>query len=121
MPTELSTEETEELKRKFKRCSEETMAAILSFRQTGDLSTLPIIVRGIVRRYLREETRAFFDQAGPETPLSSLGIDSLTMLEIMLDVQDALNIYIEDSDLKRLQTIGEVDEFLQQKMSGSPA
>ena len=117
MPTELSATQVDELKRTFKRCSPATIEAILSFRQTGDLANLPVIVRGIVRRFLREETRASFDQAGPETPLSSLGADSLTMLEIMLDVQEALDIFIEDSELKRMQTVGDVDEFLHQKMT----
>ena len=105
----------DELKRTFKRCTAETIDAILSFRRTGDLAKLPLILRGIVRRFLREETRAFLDQCGPETPLSSLGVDSLTMLEIVLDVQEALDISIEDSELKRLQTLGDVDQFLQQK------
>lgn len=119
MPGELSAEELDGLKRTFKRCGDETIEAIIAFRRTGDTATIPVIAHGIVRRYLREETRAFLDQAPPETPLASLGVDSLTMLEIVLDVQEALNIYIEDSDLKGLQTIGDVNQFLTQKTAAS--
>jgi acyl carrier protein len=115
MPTELSAEEVDGLKKTFKRCGDEMIEAIIAFRRTGDGTTIPVIVHGIIRRYLREETRAFLDQAPPETPLASLGVDSLTMLEIALDVQEALNIYIEDSDLKVMQTIGDVNRFLAEK------
>jgi len=57
------------------------------------------------------------DQATAETPLASLGIDSLTMMEIVLDVQDALDLVIEDADLRRMQTIGDVIGFLQQRFA----
>ncbi|HEV7869549.1 MAG TPA: acyl carrier protein [Chthoniobacteraceae bacterium] len=117
MPTELSATEVDGLRRTFKRCSPETLESILSFRRTGNLEEIPVIVRGIVRRFLREETRAIFDQAGPETSLASLGVDSLTMLEIILDVQEALDISIEDSELKQMQTVGDVDQFLLQKIT----
>src|SRR4051794_25381700 len=105
MPTELSAEEIDKLKRSFKRCDEETVEAILAFRKTGEVSAVPIITRGIIARYLRSETKQFFASAAPETPLSSLGVDSLTMLEIVLDVQEALDISIDDSELKRLKTV----------------
>jgi acyl carrier protein len=34
------------------------------------------------------------------------------MLEVVLDVQDALDVVIEDSDLRQMHTIGDVIEFL---------
>ena len=71
MPTELSADEVENLKRQFKRCSEDAVQAIVEFRRGGNVALVPTIARGIVRRYLREEARAAFDQAGPETELTS--------------------------------------------------
>lgn len=110
-PTE---EEVEQLRRSFKRCREGTVDAIIELRRTGDPSFIPTIVRGIVWRYVQGEVREVVDNATPETPLASLGIDSLMMLEIVLDVQDALDVVIEDADLRRMQTIGDVTGFLQQ-------
>jgi 3-hydroxyacyl-[acyl-carrier-protein] dehydratase len=114
MPTEPTEQEIEEVRRSFKRCREGTVEAILDLRRTGDPSFIPTIVRGIVWRYVQEEARHVVDQATPETPLASLGIDSLMMLEVVLDVQDALDVVIEDSDLRQMTTIGDVIDFLVQ-------
>jgi acyl carrier protein len=114
MPKELSAEEIEGIRRNFKRCRDETVDAIIKLRQTGDVELIPTIVRGIVWRYVQEESRPLVEEAKPETPLASLGIDSLMMLEVVLDVQDALELTIEDADLRRMQTIGDVVEFLKQ-------
>jgi acyl carrier protein len=115
MPAELSAQQSDKLRRNFKRCGEETIEAILKFRQDGGVSAVPLIARGIISRYLRDEAKEAIASAAPETPLSSLGVDSLTMLEIILDVQEALDISIEDSELKGLQTIGDVYQLLMDK------
>jgi 3-hydroxyacyl-[acyl-carrier-protein] dehydratase len=114
MPTELSAEEIEQLKKSFRRCREGTIDAILHLRRTGDPASIPTIVRGIVWRYVQEDARQVVDDATPETPLASLGIDSLMMLEVVLDVQDALDVVIEDADLRKMTTIGDVIGFLQE-------
>ena len=117
MLTELTEEEKDSLRRSFKRCRENTVDAIINLRQTGDPSFIPEILRGIVWRYVHAETRPVVDTATLETPLASLGIDSLMMLEVVLDVQDALDIVIEDADLRRVQTIGDVNELLAQRFT----
>jgi len=117
MPTELTEEEKDSLRRSFKRCRENTVDAIINLRQTGDPSFIPEILRGIVWRYVHAETRPVVDTATLETPLASLGIDSLMMLEVVLDVQDALDIVIEDADLRKVQTIGDVNELLAQRFT----
>ena len=70
-------------------------------------------------RYVAEDARKIVDEATPETPLASLGIDSLMMLEVVLDVQDALDLVIEDNDLRQMHTIGDVIDFLVQHYAKS--
>ena len=115
MPTSLTQEEIEQIRHNFRRCREGTADAIIELRRRGDLELIPTIVRGIVWRYVRDETQPAVDGATAEAPLASLGIDSLTMMEIVLDVQDALNVTIEDADLKKMKTIGDLIEFLQKR------
>jgi acyl carrier protein len=115
MPTELSTAEIDKIRKTFKRSSEEVVQAILSYRQSGELSVVPMIGRGIISRYLRAEARESALNAPPETELSSFGVDSLTMLEIVLDLQEAFDITIEDSELKQLRTIQDVNDLLMAK------
>src|SRR5215210_2915976 len=115
MATELSQEEMDGIRRSFKRCREGTADAIIKLRQTQDPALIPEISRGIVWRYVQADARTVVDQATAETPLASLGIDSLMMLEVVLDVQDALDLVIEDADLRRMRTLGDVNELLQQR------
>jgi acyl carrier protein len=113
--TDLTEEEIQELRHSFRRCREGTTDAIIELRRTGNPDFIQLIVRGIVWRYLRPEVRPILDQATAETALASLGVDSLTMMEVVLDVQDALDLVIEDSDLKHMRTIGDVITFLQER------
>ena len=115
MRTEMTEEEKEGIRKSFKRCREGTPDTIIALRETGDVAKIPEIVRGIVWRYVQPEARPVVEQATPETPLVALGIDSLMMLEVVLDVQDALDLVIEDSDLRQMQTMGDVVEFLQKR------
>ena len=117
MRTPPTEEQLAEIKRSFKRCREGTVDAIINLQRTGDAELIPAIVRGIVWRYVHENTRPIVDQATLETPLASLGIDSLMMMEVVLDLQDALDLVIEDADLRRMQTIGDVIGFLQQRFA----
>ncbi len=117
MRTPPTEEQIEQVRRSFKRCREGTVDAIIDLQRTGDPESVPTIVRGIVWRYVHKDVQSSVDQATAETPLASLGIDSLTMMEIVLDVQDALDLVIEDADLRRMQTIGDVIGFLQQRFA----
>lgn len=117
MLTTLTDEEKESIRRSFKRCREGTPEAIITLRETGDTAQIPEIVRGIVWRYVQPDARPVVEDAKPETPLVALGIDSLMMLEVVLDVQDALDLVIEDSDLRQMQTIGDVVQFLQTRFA----
>ena len=115
----LTEDEIEDIRRNFSSCSEETVNAIVKFRQGGDLGELPAIVRGIVERYLPEEGKEAFREATPETPLETLQVDSLAMLEIVLDIQDAVDISIDDSEIREFRTLGDVRAFLEAKIQES--
>jgi len=116
MSNTLTDEEIAEIRQQFKRCSDETVDAIVKFRQTGDKSLLPIIVKGVVQRYLPADKADLLKAATEETNLSELHIESLTMLEIVLDIQDAVDVVIEDAELREVKTLGDVRKFLEQKL-----
>jgi acyl carrier protein len=115
MRTQPTEEQIEQIRRSFKRCREGTVDAIIDLQRTSDPEFIPTIVRGIVWRYVHKDVQSLVDQATAETPLASVGMDSLTMMEVVLDVQDALDLVIEDEDLRRMQTIGDLIGFLQQR------
>ena len=117
MATALTAEQIEKLKHSFRRCREGTAEAIVNLRSTGDTSLIPEILRGIVWRYVRPEAREQVEKASFDAPLASLGMDSLMMLEVILDVQDALDITVEDTDLRRMKSFADVSELLTQRFT----
>ena len=118
-PTE---EDIQQLRTALKRCSPETIEAAILFRTTGDLSALPAVVYGIIERHLDPEKESSLKTADDNTRLiEDLGIDSLTLLEIVLTIEEAVGISIENEELRSIRTLGEVKTFIEQKISGTSA
>ena len=117
MSNTLSEDQIAEIKQQFKRCSDDTVDAIVSFRQTGDTSLLPRIVKGVVQRYLPADKADLLKNATEDSNLAELHIESLTMLEIVLDIQDAVDVVIEDAELREVKTMGDVRRFLELKLA----
>ncbi len=57
------------------------------------------------------------DQLTFETRLKEdLMLDSLTVLELVMDLENVFDIKIEDQDLKKLVTFGDVAEMIKSKL-----
>jgi 3-hydroxyacyl-[acyl-carrier-protein] dehydratase len=117
MSTELTDDQITKVKHDFRRCREGTAEEIINLRRTGDTALIPEILRGIVWRYVRPEAREQVEKASLDTPLSALGMDSLMMLEVVLDVQDALDVTVEDAELRRVKTFKDISDLLMQRFT----
>jgi len=117
MPTDLTDDQIKKVNHDFRRCREGTAEAIINLRRTGDTALIPEILRGIVWRYVRPDAREQVEKASLETPLSNLGMDSLMMLEVVLDVQDALDVTVEDAELRRVKTFDDISQLLVQRFT----
>ena len=114
-PTE---QDLSNLRTALKRCSPETVEAAVRFRTTGDAAELPAIVYGIIERHLAPENNRSLSDAGDDTRLiEDLGIDSLTLLEIVLSIEETIGISIENEELREIRTLGEVKSFIGRKIS----
>ena len=117
----LDEKQVADLKQALRRCKPEVFEGVLKFRNENDLAVVPMIVRGIIERYLPAESKVSMADTTPETLLAEdLGIDSLTMLEIVLSIEEALGFRIEDSELRNIRTMGDVTTFIDKKISGEP-
>ncbi|MBV9657942.1 MAG: FabA-like domain protein [Verrucomicrobia bacterium] len=115
----LTDEQTAELRAALKRCSPETLEAALRFRDTGDAQQVPTVVYGIIERHLSAEDVPRLAAATEETRLvEDLGIDSLTLLEIVLSIEETLGISINNDELRDVRTFGGVKSFISAKVSG---
>ena len=52
--------------------------------------------------------------------IEDLGIDSLTMMEIVILVEDVLHMSINNDELRNLRTVGDVKTFIDCKIRGLP-
>jgi acyl carrier protein len=113
MSNPLTGEQVDEIRTALKRCSSETVEAVLKFRQEGNLSVVPAIIHGMIERYLPPESADKLSAATPETRLmEDLGIDSLTMLEMVLLIEETMAIHIEDAEMRTIRTMGDITRYL---------
>jgi len=109
----------EDLKELLKRCPVGTYEAALAFRKTKDISQVEIIVMGIIDRHLEPEQREILaDSDDTLRMFEDLGMDSLTMLEVVMLVEQTLEVSIDNEELRDLRTIGDVKAYLNAKAKG---
>ncbi len=117
----LTPEERADLEVSLKRCSEETRKAVFEFRETGQVRLLPSIVMGLIERFLEPEVRSRLGGGdGSVRLVDDLGIDSLTMMEIIVLVEETLDISIDNEELRDLRTLDDVSSFIDAKTRGLP-
>lgn len=95
------------------------MEAALSFRKDKSPEHVPTIVMGVIERFLEPEARPVLKKGDSDTHLmDDLGIDSLTMLEIVMLLEKTLQVSFDNEELRDLRTIGDVHSFMDAKIKG---
>lgn len=108
------------LREALKRCSARTYEAARQFRRTRDAVQLPVIIIGIIEHYVEPDLRTKLKTASDALRLAEdLGIDSLTRIQIVMLVEEVLEVEIDDKELARLQTLGEVRRCVE-RMASDP-
>lgn len=113
----ITPEEDDHLRDILKRCPPATYEAARQFRTTGDARHVPGIVLGIIERFTESDLRPKLREPHDGVVLAEdLGLDSLTMMEIVLLVEDVLAITIKNEELRPLRTLGDVRQFIEGKL-----
>lgn len=109
----VSESEQENLKDTLKRCPEGTFEALLEYRSSGSFEALSTFLVGCIKRHTDEEYQACLDEGSDTVSfIDDLGIDSMTMMEVVMMVEECLQIHIDNQDLMNLQTIGDLNTFI---------
>lgn len=117
MSMTITETELTDLKELLRRCSPPTVDAAVRFRETGDSKTVPIIIYGLIERYQPSTSTVKLSEADDNTRLvEDLGLDSLSLLELVLAVEEVLKLKIENEELREIRTIGHLNSFLQNKL-----
>ncbi len=121
MSNPLTPETEQDLREQLKRCSPETVEGALRYRTTGDPDGVGVVVLGIIERFLDPEVRPRLRAGGDGLRIfDDLGIDSLTMVEVVMLVEDVLQIKINNDELRDLRTIGDVKTYINCRVRGLP-
>src|SRR5471030_901682 len=109
------------LRESLKRCSPSTFEAAVQFRKTGNADHMPAVVIGVIERFVEPDLRVKLKDADDDLRLiEDLGIDSLTMMEIVILVDDVLQMTINNDELRNLRTVGDVKTFIDCKIRRLP-
>ncbi len=109
------------LRESLKRCSPSTFEAAVQFRKTGNPEHLPAVIIGVIERFVEPDLRTKLKDADDDLRLiEDLGIDSLTMMEIVILVEEVLSMSINNDELRNLRTVGDVKTFIDCKARGLP-
>jgi 3-hydroxyacyl-[acyl-carrier-protein] dehydratase len=109
------------LREALKRCSPSTFEAAVQFRKTGNAEHVPAVVIGVIERFVEPDLRVKLKDADDDLRLiEDLGIDSLTMMEIVILVEEVLQMTINNDELRNLRTVGDVKTFIDCKIRGLP-
>ena len=120
-PKPFAPDDEAALREALKRCSPSTFEAAVQFRKTGNADHMPAVVIGVIERFVEPDLRAKLKDADDDLRLiEDLGIDSLTMMEIVILVEDVLQLTINNDELRNLRTVGDVKTFIDCKIRGLP-
>lgn len=109
------------LREALKRCSPSTFEAAIQYRKTANPEHVPAVVIGVIERFVEPDLRVKLKDADDDLRLiEDLGIDSLTMMEIVILVEDVLQLSINNDELRNLRTVGDVKTFIDCKIRGLP-
>ncbi|MFA5057183.1 MAG: acyl carrier protein [Opitutaceae bacterium] len=109
------------LRETLKHCPTAIYQAACRFRQTGNTQHLPAIVLGIIERHVPPDLRARLRNSGDDLRLAEdLGLDSLTMMEVVALTEDVFRVSISSQELGDLRTPGDLRQLLTCKLCGLP-
>jgi acyl carrier protein len=102
---------------RFASYDAELRRQIIAFHAKPDQALVIPILKRIVQHYLPKHSTITADLV-MEDSLAAAGLDSLTLMEITLDVQDAFGTTFTDDELRHLKSFSEITSLLDAKVKG---
>jgi acyl carrier protein len=87
----------------------------LKEEMTSDLSSER--VEGLVREFLSEHFDIAQEKITPEVGLRELGLDSIMMLDVMLEVEDRLGIKLQDLSMPANPKLHDIVQLIERNLA----
>ncbi len=91
---------------------------VADFRRTGNPALIDPILDAVLRKYVPEAFAATVED--PVIPLGAFGLDSLTLIEVVLDLQDAFGLQLSEEELRSLGDLDQARALLVAKARALP-
>lgn len=118
VPSSPHEAEDSKLRDLLKRCSPATLAAARHYRRTRRKEYVSPIVLGVISRYVGRDHEDVIKRPHEDLRLvEDLGLDSLSMIEISMTLEDTLQVSLNEERLRHLKTLGDVDRYAQTCLS----
>jgi 3-hydroxyacyl-[acyl-carrier-protein] dehydratase len=109
----ITEDERKNLEEVLKRCPAGTLEALVLYREAGDVGALNRFLTGCLKRHIDQEYYDLLDSGRPDLSfIDDLGIDSMTMMEVAMMIEECLLIRIDNQELVQIQTLGDLDGFI---------
>lgn len=100
----------------------EIQAAYQRFRMAPNPTDLQTVVHGALRDFMPKRNGLRDAPLDPAARLiEDLGFDSLAVAETVFFFEDLFDIKIQTQEIANLRTVGELQQFVRQKLTTSPA
>ncbi len=73
-------------------------------------------LRHSMKKSSQDKVELDWDTIGEDSTIESLGFDSLTILDLIYDIQQDFGVQFEAQEMIGVKTVGELVTFLQKKM-----
>lgn len=60
------------------------------------------------QRIIAESTENCIDAISPETTIDELGLDSIDLVDIVTDIEDAFSVSVPDEEFENIKTVGDI-------------
>jgi acyl carrier protein len=84
-----------------------------------DRKDLTTAVSEIVRRALKENTGPDVEIRPELSLVEDLNLDSLTLVDVVLDMEDQFKIKIAETDMQQVSTVGDLTELVSRKQQAA--
>lgn len=100
------------------RCSPKAREAASRYRENQEPKEVKTIVSEVISHYVAEEQLPSMKRRATQLRLrEDLGLDSLSLIEICMTLEEAFGITLTESELRDLHTVGDVNRFTTRRLS----
>ena len=117
VPPPLLEKSSDDVREELAGFPEETIDAVLRFRENGEIDTLSEVVLKVIEYYLpRDKQQSLADMPEETRLFDELGADSLLLAEVTFKLGDVFGVSIEMENASPPETLGELLGVLREKL-----